>query len=99
MIAYSKLSAMFSRISAVMLKTTYGISVVSHEDPVRDLPKIIKYSTKYQLVPQFLQVGERLIKALRAGMFGRHLVDFFPILQHLPSWTPFKREAKVVFCQ
>jgi len=63
------------RIGAMVLKTTYGISVASPDDP-------------------FLQTAERFIRAIAAGSWGQYLVDFFPILQYVPDWIPFKREAK-----
>jgi hypothetical protein len=34
----------------------------------------------------------------RAGIFGTYLVDYIPILKHVPSWMPgasFKRQARV----
>ena len=37
----------------------------------------------------------------RAGIFGTYLVDYIPILKHVPSWMPgasFKRQARVWHC-
>ena len=84
---------MFSRVGAMMLETTYGIPVMSPDDPVRSLRKSSKIALG--VVFQFLKAQERISQAITTGTFGRYLVDFFPILAHLPSWVPFKREAEV----
>jgi hypothetical protein len=45
-----------------------------------------------------LQIVEKFAKAINFSFFGKHLVDFFPILVHVPRSIPFvqfKKEAEV----
>ncbi|KAI0669082.1 cytochrome P450 [Trametes maxima] len=47
---------------------------------------------------EFVQMAERGINALNAGGPPAALVDFFPMLQHIPSWVPgaeFKRHSRI----
>ncbi|KAI0669083.1 cytochrome P450 [Trametes maxima] len=48
---------------------------------------------------ELVQMADRGINTLNAGGQPTALVDFFPILQHIPNWMPgagFKRHAKVI---
>ncbi|KAF8333963.1 cytochrome P450 [Cantharellus anzutake] len=43
---------------------------------------------------RYLQVVVRLVKAVNFTFFGQHLVDFFPILLHIPRSVPFVQFRK-----
>ncbi|KAL0580370.1 hypothetical protein V5O48_001615 [Marasmius crinis-equi] len=69
--------------AAVILSVTYGITVDEEVDSQGD---------------NFVTLADKALAGLaRAGIFGTYMVDYIPILKHIPPWFPgaaFRRQAK-----
>ncbi|KAF9069142.1 cytochrome P450 [Rhodocollybia butyracea] len=68
--------------AAIIVKLTYGINIDQHIDEGGD---------------NYVTLADKAISSLRsAGLFGSFLVDYIPMLKHIPKWFPgahWKRQA------